>query len=149
MAKASVSSAYNLAKVLGVPVAKPINVLEKTRKQRECLLVKAKRALVGQALLHKVFRKFALCDISPVSKAPFDFIINFPDEKFVVVGGVAANGEKHLDVRTEEILSVCRVLNAHPVLITEKHESCSKDVLCVCADELSVMRSPEDLIASV
>jgi putative transcriptional regulator len=149
MAKASVSSAFNLARVLGVPVAKPIDVLSKTRRQRHCLLVKAKRALAGQALLQKVFRKFAFCDISHVQKAPFDFVMHVPDENCVIVGGVAANGEKHLDIRTEEILSVSRVVRAHPVLITEKREPCSQDMLCFCADELSVMRSPEDLIASV
>jgi putative transcriptional regulator len=149
MAKASVSSAYNLAKILGVPVGKPIDILEKTLGQHQCLLLRAKRAFVGQALLRRVFRKFASCDISPVQKAPFDFIINVPDERYVIVGGVAANGEKNLEVRTEEILSVCRVIDAHPVLITEKRAVCNKDVFCVCADELSVMRSPEDLIASI
>ena len=148
MAKASVASAYNLANILGVPVAKPVNLFEKTRKQRECLLVKAKRAIARQALLHKVFRKFAFCDISPVHKAPFDFIMNVPNGEYVIVGGVAEKGEKRLDDRTEEILSVCRVVNAHPVLITENHASCNKDVVCVCAADLAVMRSPEDLIAS-
>ena len=149
MAKASVSSAYNLAKVLGVPVAKPIDVLEKARKQRVCLLLKAKRVIAGRALLQRVFRKFALCDISPVRKAPFDFIMNVPDEECVIVGAVAADGETCLDERTEEILSVSRVINAHPVLITEKREPCRRDVLCVCADELAVMRSPMDLVASI
>ena len=148
MAKASVASAYNLANILGVPVAKPVNLFEKTREQRECLLVKAKRAIARQALLHKVFRKFAFCDISPVHKAPFDFIMNVPNGEYVIVGGVAEKGEKRLDDRTEEILSVCRVVNAHPVLITENHASCNKDVVCVCAADLAVMRSPEDLIAS-
>jgi putative transcriptional regulator len=149
MAKASVSSAYNLEKVLGVPVAKPIDVLEKARKQRVCLLLKAKRVIAGRALLQRVFRKFAFCDISPVRKAPFDFVMNVPDEECVIVGAVAANGETCLDERTEEILSVSRVINAHPVLITEKREPCRRDVLCVCADELAVMRSPMDLVASI
>jgi putative transcriptional regulator len=148
MAKASITSAYKLANILGVPVAKPVNLFEKTRKQRECLLVKAKHAIARQAIIHKVFRKFAFCDISPVHKAPFDFIMNVPDEEYVIVGGVAENGEKSLDDRTEEILSVCRVVNAHPVMITEKHESRNKDMFCVCAEELAMMQSPEDLIAS-
>ena len=149
MAKASVSSAYNLEKVLGVPVAKPIDVLEKARKQRVCLLLKAKRVIAGRALLQRVFRKFAFCDISPVRKAPFDFVMNVPDEECVIVGAVAADGETCLDERTEEILSVSRVINAHPVLITEKRSPFRGDVFCVCADELAVMRSPMDLVASI
>jgi putative transcriptional regulator len=152
MAKASVSSAYNLEKTLGIPVVKPINVLEKTRKQRSCILVKATHAIAGQALLFKVFkvfRKFAFCDISPIQKAPFDFIMNVPNEKYVIVGSIAINGERHLDNRIEEILSVCRVVHAHPVLITEKRKPFSKDISCVCMDELSAMHTPKDLIASV
>jgi len=149
MAKASVTSAYNLAKTLGIPVAKPINILEKTRKQHQCLLMKAKHAIAGQALLNKIFRKFAFCDISPIQKAPFDFIMNVPNEKYVIVGSIAINGEKHLGKRMEEILSLCQVVNAHPVLITEKHKPFNKDISCVCMDELSAMRTPEDLIASI
>jgi len=145
MAKASVSSAYNLAKVLGVPVAKPIDVLRRTRKQRVCLLLRAKQAV----LLGRVFRKFAFCDISAVRRAPFDFVMNVPDEEFVIVGAVVAEGEDGLDERTEELLSVSRVVNAHPVLITEKREPRRDDVLCVCADELAAMRSPMELVASV
>jgi putative transcriptional regulator len=149
MAKASVSSAYNLAKTLGSPVAKPINVLEKTRKQRQCRIVKAKHAIAGQELLDKLFRKFAFCDISAVQKAPFDFIINVPNEKYVIVGSIAMKGEKHLNHRMKETLSVCRVVHGHPVLITEKRKPLSRDIACVCMDELSAMRTPEDLIASV
>jgi putative transcriptional regulator len=148
MAKASVTSAYNLEKTLGIPVVKPINVLEKTRK-RQYLLVKATHAIAGQPLLNKIFRKFAFCDISQVRKAPFDFVMNVPNEKYVIVGSVTMKGERHLGKRMEEILSVCQVVHAHPVLITEKRKPFSKDISCVCMDELSAMHTPKDLIASV
>jgi len=148
MTRASVASAYKLARTLGVPVAKPINVLERTRKQSQCLLIKAKHAIAGKVLLQKIFRKFAFCDISPVHKAPFDFVINVPN-KYVIVGSVAVKGERNLDNRVEEFLSICRVVRAYPVLITEKPETFSKDLFCVCMDELSEMRTPEDLIASL
>jgi putative transcriptional regulator len=148
MAKASVTSAYNLAKTLGIPVAKPINILEKTRKQPCCLLTKATHAIAGQALLFKVFRKFAFCNISPVQKAPFDFVMHIPNEKHAIVGSIATNAERHLNKRIEETLSICQVINAHPVLITEKPKSFNEDIACVCMDELSAMRTPKDLIAT-
>jgi len=149
MAKASVKSAYKLAETLGVPVAKPINVLERTRKQRQCLLVKAKHAIVCRGLLQKVFRKFAFCDISPVYRAPFDFIMNVPNGKRVIVGGVAVHGERNLDNRLAEIVSVCSVIRARPVLITEKPKVSGKGVSCISLDKLSGMRMPEDLTAAV
>jgi predicted transcriptional regulator len=148
MTKASVKSAYKLAETLGVPVAKPINVLERTRKQRQCLLIKAKHASASKVLLQKVLRKFAFCDISLVYKAPFDFVMNVPKGKYVVVGSVAVNSERNLDNRIEEVLSVCHVIRARPVLIMEKPKVSSKNISCVCIDELSLMRTPEDLIAS-
>jgi putative transcriptional regulator len=148
MAKASVKSAYKLAETLGVPVAKPINVLKRTQKQRQCLLIRAKQAIAGKRLLQKVFRKFALCDISPVHRAPFDFILNVPNDKFLIVGSVAVNGEGNLEKRVQEIVSICHVVGARAVLITEKPSFSRKDVSCVCIDDLPLMRKPEDLVAS-
>jgi hypothetical protein len=58
------------------------------------------------------------------------------------------NGETNLERRMEEIISVCSVIRARPVLITEKQKISSKDVACVCMDDLSAMRTPEDLIAT-
>ena len=146
MAKASVNSAYKLAETLGVPVAKPVNVLKHTRKQRQCLLMKAKRTITGKALLQKVFRKFALCDISPVFRAPFDFIMNVSNGKGPIVGAIAVSDERNLDKRTEELVSVCDVIRARPVLITEKLRFFSKDVPCICLDDLSTIAPAEALI---
>ena len=149
MAKASVKSAYKLAETLGVPVAKPINVLERTRKHRQCLLMKAHHAFIRKVLLQKVMRKFAFCDISPVYRAPFDFVMNVPGDKRVIVGSVAASDERCLEKRVEEIVSVSDVIGARPVLITERLRFSSSDLSCICVDDLSAMRSPEDLVAIV
>jgi putative transcriptional regulator len=148
MARASVKSAYKLAETLGVPVAKPINVLERIQSHRHCLLVKAKQAAASETLLQKVLSKFAFCDVFPVFRAPFDFIINVSDSNCVIVGGVAVNDERNLDNRMEEIISVSRVIHAHPVLIMEKPRVSNVNLSYICMDELSLMRSPEDLIAS-
>jgi hypothetical protein len=67
----------------------------------------------------------------------------------VIVGSVAVSEERHLDNRMEELLSVCRVVHAVPVLITEKRQASKRGICCVCMDELSVMRTPEDLLACV
>ena len=148
MAKASVKSAYKLAETLGVPVAKPINVFERPRKQRHCLLIKAHHAFIRKMLLQKVLRKFAFSDISPVYRAPFDFIMNVPKSRHAIVGSVAARDERSLDKRIEEITSVCTVIHALPVLITEKPGFYNKDLSCLSMDELSAVRTPEDLVAN-
>lgn len=148
MAKASVKSAYKLAKTLGVPVAKPINILEKKRKKHQLCLMKARHAFIREILLQKVLKKFAHYDISPVYRAPFDFIINIPKNRRVIIGSVAARNDMSLDKRIEEIISLCTVIQAHPVLITEKSRFSSKAMSCICLDELSSLRASEDLVTT-
>jgi hypothetical protein len=64
------------------------------------------------------------------------------------VGSVAARDERRLEKRVEEIISVCDIIHARPVLITEKPKFSSKDVSCICIDELSGLRTPEDLVTA-
>ena len=146
MAKASVKSAYKLAETLGVPVAKPINVLERKRKQHQCCLTKARDAFIRKVLLQKVLKKFAVYDISPVYRAPFDFIMNIPRTRRVVVGSVATRSERSLDRRMEEIISLCTVIHAHPVLITDKPRGSSKAMSCIGIDELSSLHTSEEML---
>jgi predicted transcriptional regulator len=148
MAKASVASAYKLAETLGVPVVKPVNLLAKTRRPPQCLLPKSKHDLMTKLLLRQVFKKFSSCDISPIHKAPFDFIMSVPNQNYLILGGVASSDEPDLNDRIEEILSICRVVYAYPVLITENKKNTNLDLSCFTVEDLRVLRSPEELIAS-
>ncbi|MGC9346455.1 MAG: hypothetical protein ACP5ER_06685, partial [Candidatus Bathyarchaeales archaeon] len=80
---------------------------------------------------------------------PFDFLINAPEEKMKIIGGVANNKERELNRRIEEILSVSRIVQAHPVLITDAYKPLNKDISCIHSRELSKIKGPEDLIANL
>jgi len=151
MAKASVSAAYNLICILGIPVAKPINIFEKSKTQHKHLLKAARRVISKNRLLQKIFRKLARYNITaaPVKKAPFDFVINVPEEKIKIIGGVENNKERELNKRIEEILSVSRVLQAHPILITEKQKSSNTEILCMHSTEFSKIKCLEDLVENL
>ena len=110
--------------------------------------MKARHAFIRQVILQKVLKKFAWCDISPVYRAPFDFIMNIPKSKTVIVGSVAARDERCLDKRIEEIISLCNVIHAHPVLITEKPKFSEKAISCICLDELSALSNSEELVTT-
>lgn len=146
MAKASVAAAYGLIWALGIPVAKPLNIFEKPKARRGCLLTRAKNALARSRFLQKAFQKLARLNATTVRKAPFDFVINVPEEKMRILGGVADQGEKELDRRAEEILSVSRVVEAYPVFVMEGEQLLNKEILCICNEELSKIRSAEDLL---
>lgn len=144
MTKASVIAAYRLLCTLGVPVAKPVNIFE-TPKKGKPLKVKARRMIAGNKLMRKILKKLAKYNIVAVKKAPFDFVITVPEEDMRIIGGVAEDEEKVLDRRVDEILSLSKVVNAHPVLVTENSKSLDKDISCVPSGEISKIRCPEDL----
>lgn len=144
MAKASVSTAYNLISILGIPVAKPVNVFKKTDDHPQPLLTAAKQTLIENKLLQKIFQKLARFDITPVRKAPFDFLIDI-QERIKIIGGVANHEEHEINRRVEEILSVSRVTQAHPMLITEGPKPSHKDITCIPSEEISEIESLEDL----
>jgi putative transcriptional regulator len=147
MAKASVTVAYNLIYVLGIPAVKPINIFERERTQRKCfLLATAKQVIAKNKLLQRIFSKFSRYRITSVKRAPFDFVINLPEEHTKIIGGVARDRERELDRRVDEIISVSRVVKAHPVMITDVQKLSHKDIPCIYRDDLWRVKSPEDLI---
>jgi putative transcriptional regulator len=150
MAKASVTAAYNLIWALGIPVAKSVNILEKPEKQRKsCVLTTAKLMLARNRILSKILRRCVHYHVTAVKRAPFDFVIAFPEERMRIIGGIAKRKELELDRRVDEILSVSRVTQARPILITEGQQRPEKDIRCISSEEVSRIKNPEDLIASV
>lgn len=146
MAKASVITAYNMVYTLGIPVAKPINMLEKPRSKHKCFLSRT-RFITRSKFLQNIFRRFARCRIATVKKAPFDFVITVPEEKMRIIGGVAKEKEQELSRRVDEILSVSKIVKAHPILITEEQKPSKKDIVCIGKEELSKIKKPEELIS--
>ncbi|MDI6690565.1 MAG: helix-turn-helix domain-containing protein [Candidatus Bathyarchaeota archaeon] len=146
LAKASVSAAYNLVYTLGIPVAKSINIFEKSKEQRKCFLSRAGQAITRNKLLQKIFRKFSRYNITAVKKAPFDFVVTVPEDKMRIIGGIANNNEKELNKRVDEIISVSKIVKAHPILITEGRKPTNKDIACIYKEEIAKIKNPEDLI---
>jgi predicted transcriptional regulator len=100
-------------------------------------------------VLMKIFGKFDPYAITTFKKAPFDFVITVPEGKMKIIGAVADSNEPHLDTRVDEILSVSKVIQAHPMLITDGRKLTNKDISCIRSEELSKIRSPEDLISNI
>jgi len=146
MAKASVAAAYNLIWTLGVPVARTVNVFERSRSQRKCFLMRAKNVIARYTFLQKILMKLSRCHITTAKKAPFDFVINVPEEKLRIIGGLAEDNERELDRRIDEILSISRVVKAHSILVMEGQEPTNKDILCISSKKLSTIKNPADLV---
>ncbi len=146
MAKASVTTAYNLLCTLGIPVAKPVDIFEATKRQRKPFMTRARQIIIRNKLLQKIFKRLAGYNLVAVKKAPFDFVITVPEENMKIIGGIVNDKEATLNQRVEEILSLSKVVQAHPILVTEGQKpSLDKDISCVKGEELSKIKRSEDL----
>jgi putative transcriptional regulator len=147
MAKASVSAAYNLEWVLGIPVVKPIDIFQPVPSSRGFLAI-AKRVIVKNRFLQMVLKKLVQChfNVAPTARAPFDFIAQ--SQQFNIIGGVACKEEKNLDQRAEEILSVCEVVKAQPVFVTDR-KLVPNNIPSIRSEELNKIKEPQDLITKL
>jgi len=148
MAKASVSAAYNLEWILGVPVARPIDPLQAVAHEKS-FFAKAKHMIVGNRLLQAVVGKLVRFDFKVASMkwAPFDFVAQFPEENVNIVGGVTFEKEKSIDQRTGEILSVSEVVKAQPVFVTDGKHVPNNEIPLIRSEDLMRIKCPKDLMA--
>jgi len=148
MAKASVSAAYNLEWVLGIPLVKPIDIFQPIPTSSG-FFAAAKRVIVKNRFLRIVLKKLAQChfNVAPTMRAPFDFIAQCPASRFNIIGGVPCAEEKDLDQRTKEILSVGEIVKAQPVFVTDGGLVPNNDIPLIHSEELNKMKQPKDLIA--
>ncbi len=150
MAKASVSTAYKLEWILGVPVAQFIDMFQFTPKGTD--FATARRIIVKHHLLQTVFRKFTQFKfrVAHTGRAPFDFIAQCSEKELKIIGGVADKKERNVDQRTEEIISVGKIINAQPVFITDGEKiPNNNNILLVHREDLAKMRCPEEFIAQL
>ena len=150
MAKASVSTAYKLEWILGVPVAQFIDMFQFTPKGTG-FFATAQRIIVKRHLLQTVFRKFTQFDfkVAHTGRAPFDFIAHCSEKKLKIIGGVADKKERNVDQRTEEIISVGKIINAQPVFITDREKIPNNNIPLIHHEDLAKMRCLEEFIAQL
>jgi putative transcriptional regulator len=151
MAKASVSAAYKLEWVLGVPVVQSIDIFESCA-EAEGLFATARRMIIKHLFLQKVLRKFAEIrfHVAQARRAPFDFIAQCPEGKLNIIGGVPDNRERNIGRRTEEIISVSKVVNAQPIFITDDDGGLpNNNIPSICHRDFAKIQCQEDLIAQL
>jgi len=150
LSKASVSAAYNLEWALGIPLAKPIDVF-KANTQSMGFFATARRMIIRNRFLQRVMRKFAQIDfrVAPIGRAPFDFMAQCSEESLNILGGVVSRKERNIDKRTEEIMSVSKIVNAQPVLIADGHKTREIDIPFISHEDLEKIKHAGEFIAKL
>jgi len=148
MAKASVSAAYSLEWVLGIPVVQPIDIF-KPIPATAGFFAAAKRLIIKNRFLKTVLKRLILCDfkVAATTRAPFDFIAQPPDENMKIIGGVTRKGEKSVDERAEEILSISNVVGAQALFITDGKLALDTDIPLINSEELERINLAQDLVS--
>ena len=150
MAKASVSVAYNLEWILGVPVVKSIDVF-KSNSQNAGFLAVAKRIIIKHHFLQKVLKKFTQINfrVAHTRRAPFDFIAQSLDEPLNIIGGVPDEKERDINQRTDEIVSISKVLNAQPIFITNGQQIPNNNIPMICHKDLQSVECLKEFISKL
>lgn len=150
MAKASVSVAYNLEWILGVPVVKSIDIFQ-SNSQNKGFLAAAKRMITKHYILQKVLNKFAQINfrVAHTRRAPFDFIAQSPDEPLNIIGGVPDEKERSIDQRTEEIVSISNVVNAQPIFVTDGQQIPNNSISLIHHKDLESVKHPKEFISKL
>jgi len=111
----------------------------------------AKHMIVKHRFLQTVFGKFAQFNFraTHTDRAPFDFIAQCSEKGLKIIGGVADKKERNVDQRTEEIISVGKVITAQPVFITDGEKIPNNNIPLIHHEALVKMRVPEEFIAQL
>jgi len=147
--QASVSAAYKLEKILGVPFVKTINVFESPMESRDddgFSLGDCKDA--GDPFIHLILKKLIRFElkISLVSRAPFDFTADCPQMRFKIIGGIFKRKERYIKERVEEIISLSRIVKAKPLLLGKEKITIPEDVAFLNYDEIAKIGDRKELM---
>jgi putative transcriptional regulator len=150
MAKASVSVAYNLEWILGVPMVESIDVFQ-SNSQDTGFLAAAKRIITKHNFLQKVLKKFDQINfrVAHTKRAPFDFIAQSLDEPLNIIGGVPDEKERNINQRTDEIVSISKVLNAQPIFITDGEKIPNNNIPQICHKDLQSVGCLKEFISKL
>jgi len=150
MARASVSAAYRLEEVLGVPLVKTIDIFDAS--PMTSAVGSSSPSGCGNIrnrFLRSVLSKLAKFElnVSAVSRAPFDFAADCPHAEFKIVGGVFGKKERRVGERVEEIISLSGIVEAKPLLVGKQGMTTSGDAAFLSYDELNRIANRKELTA--
>lgn len=142
LAKATVSTTLKLETVLGVPIARYINIFKLRRHMHHEL----PKQLIENTFLQKVLRKLKSLGLlaAVTKKAPFDFIMSDYEGNKILVGAVNRE-DKVAEHRMQVTASVAKVTRAKPLFIV-KERRVKEESKMIRWDELKNFRAVEDLL---
>jgi predicted transcriptional regulator len=72
-----------------------------------------------------------------------------PEKELKIIGGFANKKERNINQRTEEIISISKIINAQPVFITDGEKISNNNIPLIRCEDLAKMRNPKEFIAQL
>ncbi len=143
LAKASVSTAYKIDQVLGIPVVKPVDI------SRRCFFNAAKRIIGESRFVRFIIRKLLHLNFAvfQLRRAPFDFVAKAPKDKTILLSTVSSENEENFRARTQEILSVGRIVNAKPIFVSDNKEFYADGIPLIYREDFENIKCCEDFLS--
>jgi putative transcriptional regulator len=150
MAKASVSAACKLEQGLGIPIVKPMDVFQLPR-EIDGFFAAARRMIAETRLMQFVVRKLLQINFAvfQVGRAPFDFVAKAPKDGTSILGAVVKEKEPNLETRSEEIISVSKIVEAQPIFVTSSRRVSVEHLPLLRLEDFEGVKCCEDLFAKL
>jgi putative transcriptional regulator len=150
MTRASVSAAYHLAEILGVPIVRAIDVFKvDLRSLREDDNAHNPSMNIGNRFLRFVLDKLSQfgLNVSAMNRSPFDFAAFCPRTELKIIGGVFKEEEESMEERVEEIASLGEVMEVKPLLLGNEKVAKPQNTTFLSFDELAKITDRKKLEA--
>jgi putative transcriptional regulator len=150
LTRASISAAYKMVEILGVPLVKTINIFKTDldNPKEDCSpqhSIKNARNPLYFLVLNKLSQlEFR---VAHMRRAPFDFAARCPRTELKIIGGILKKKEQGIDKRVEEIISLSKVMEAKTVLIGNEQAAKLKNVAFFSFDNLAKISDRQELAA--
>ncbi len=148
LAKASVLTSYKLASILGIPVVEPLDLFQPIAKT-EGFLATARRIISESRFLRFIIKKLRQFNFTvfQLRRAPFDFVARNPMNGVTLIGAIAYEEEDNFAIKTEEIVSISKVVGAQPIYLTDSDNIFVDSIPLIQREDFKKIKCCEDLMA--
>lgn len=148
MAKASVLTAYRLAKILGIPVAKPIDLFQPLTKTKG-FIATAKRIITESRIIRSIISKLRQLNFTvfQLKRAPFDFIAKNQKNQTTLIGAIAHKKEENFAIKIEDIANLSKIIGAQPIFVTDSDDLYIDSIPLIRRKDFEHIKCCDDLMA--
>lgn len=147
LTRASVSIAYKLTEILGVPLVKTINILRNSQNNHETDENSQQPSYIKNKIHKLIIDKFTQLGfrVTQLRRVPFDFVASCPKTNLRIIGSFLKKKRKDIDSQVEEMTSLGEVIKAKPVFFGISQSNTPINIPFLGLEDLTKLSKIEEL----